>query len=163
MKKQFTLIFLSLFSIASIASAPIQNIIIFKELSFKLKKEKVWSALTDEKELSKWWNKGVRLEPKVGGEFYEPWGKDQLATGKVIGVEPHKRIQFSWKEKYFKTSENTICMFILSENKNGTTLQVHHTGWESFKDQQQRANLVNGFTKGWDLVLGKLKNYLEPK
>jgi uncharacterized protein YndB with AHSA1/START domain len=130
--------------------------LIHKQIVLQTKKEKVWSALTDQNELGKWWNKGVKLDPYIGGQFYEPWGEGQLATGKVIDLKLHKFIKFTWKEKYWNPSENTVCTFFLEEAKEGTVLKVYHSGWESIKDLDRRKELVKGFNKGWDHLLPKL-------
>gem|GEM_PF-1524524 len=136
-------------------------IVIYKQLILSASKNKVWSALTENKELSKWWNKGVRLEPFFGGQFYEPWGEGQLATGKVLELKKMDSITFTWHEKYWKKYENTKCTFTLKELSGTTVLEVRHSGWEIFKDSEKRARLVKGFRKGWDDLLPKLKKHIE--
>ena len=129
-----------------------------KTLEIKASKDQVWSALTDEKELAQWWHEGMKLEPKEGGEFYEPWGKGQVAKGKVMAFEPQKSIRFSWQENTWKPGQISVCEFILNEDNGLTTLIVNHSGWGSFSDPEQMAE---GFNKGWDFILPKLKTYLE--
>ena len=138
------------------------ELVIYKSLSLKATKQSVWAALTEERELKQWWGKGVKLEPRVGGQFYEPWGDGQLATGKVVHVNPKEDIRFTWREKYWASpGEVTACMFTIKETKGTTDLEVAHSGWESFSDLEKRKQLVEGFHKGWDLILAKLKKYLE--
>lgn len=133
--------------------------VIRKSLSVRGNKEKIWSALTNETELARWWNKGVRLEAYVGGEFYEPWGNGQLATGKVLFVEPPKTIRFTWKEQAWSPEQQTVCEFSFKEGDGFTVLSVEHSGWESF--QHSKDQMMESFSKGWDYFLPKLKSYIE--
>lgn len=135
--------------------------VIHKSLIIHAPKSLVWSALTTESGLNKWWGKGVKLEPFVGGEFYEPWGDGQLATGTVLRVEPQEFVEFSWQEKYWNPPENTVCIFSLEQTQEFTTLTVKHRGWESFQDPEVRAQLIEGFHNGWDFLLPKLQKYVE--
>ena len=128
-----------------------------KSVVLNSSKEKVWKALTDEKELGQWWNKGVRLEPRLDGDFYEPWGKGNLATGKVIEVENQKMIQFTWREKAWKANQETICQFSLEEKDNKTHFTVTHSGWEQFENQKQ---LIESFEMGWSGIFKLLEKHL---
>jgi len=135
--------------------------VVYKSVVLKLSPFELWSILTEKEKLAQWWNKGVRLEALVGGDFFEPWGKDGLATGKVVALKPFEMMTFSWVEKYFEKSEKTICTFRLKKVPGGTKLEVIHEGWSSFKDEKKRSNLVLGFRKGWDMLLLKLEKYVK--
>ena len=78
-----------LFLSSSVFADTAPSTTIKKALILKASKAQVWSALTNQNELSKWWNNGVKLEPFIGGQFYEPWGENQLATGLVRKVINH--------------------------------------------------------------------------
>jgi uncharacterized protein YndB with AHSA1/START domain len=136
---------------------------VHKVLSIKNSKSIVWDALTNQNELEKWWGKNVKLEARVGGQFYEPWGDGQLAVGKVLNLTNQKSITFTWKEKDWLTSEKTICKFSITRIKNITKLEIEHTGWESFKGLDKQKKIMNGFSKGWDFLLQKLKKHLTNK
>ena len=131
-----------------------------KTRTINVDKERVWSALTNEQELGKWWNEGVILEPFVGGQFYEPWGEGQLATGIVLSVEPLRSIKFTWKEKYWDKDQETQCEFSIVERDGSTLLEVRHSGWETFEDLKARKTLIEAFKGGWDFYLSKLFDYL---
>ena len=154
---------LFVFSGNAYANNVFEKPVITKELVLKANKDQVWSALTDHNELEKWWNKGVRLEPFVGGEFYEPWGDGQLATGKVAQLAPLKFIEFTWQEKTWNSFENTKCSFTLKEFSGKTVIYVEHSGWEIFKSEEKVKRLVKGFEQEWDSLLPKLKRHIESK
>ncbi len=134
---------------------------ITKTITVNVEQSVLWSALTTEEGLAKWWGANVRLEPKLHGEFYEPWGDGQLATGKVIAIAQGQMIQFTWQEKYWKPENLTSCKFSLQENNGTATLTLEHSGWESFPDLTEREKMISGFSKGWDYLLPRLKAYLE--
>lgn len=151
-----------LFSLNSIAfSQTNEENVISKKIVLNANKTQVWSALTSDDELSKWWNKGVKLKPFVGGEFYEPWGDNQLATGEVKNIKTESYIEFTWKEKYWQAEQRTICRFTIKKDQKNTILSVTHSGWETFKNLKNRQKLIRGFNKGWDSLLPKLKGYLD--
>jgi len=158
--KFFVVISLSLTSANTYANNQ-ENTTIYKTITLKANKTKIWGALTNEKELGKWWNKGVKLEPQIGGLFYEPWGDGQLATGKVITLKAQEYIEFSWQEKYWGPNEDTICRFTLKEINGKILLEVKHSGWDTFKDNENREKLMKGFIAGWDFLLPKLKKFVE--
>lgn len=158
--KILSVILLSNISSITFAQANNENII-YKKLVLKATKEKVWSALTNKNELGKWWNSGVRLEPYEGGQFYEPWGDGQLATGKVIELKMYNFIKFTWQEKCWNSSEKTLCKLKLRTNGGTTILEVNHSGWKTFKEIDNRKKLIEGFKKGWGALLPKLKKYVE--
>lgn len=137
------------------------DVTVNKTISIQAKKQRVWSALTDSTELAQWWNKGVKLESFVGGEFYEPWGDNQLATGKVLSVDVMKNIRFTWREKNWSEGQLSVCEFSLQEKDGVTVLTMKHSGWESFGDSKHQ--MAEGFSNGWDFLLPKLKSYVESK
>ena len=138
--------------------------IIVKTLTLKASQSDVWKALTTAEELGKWWGPGVRLEPKKGGQFYEPWGNDQLATGVVLNIKTGDSIRFTWQEKTWQPEQKTVCEFMLKHAGGVTTLTVRHSGWESFTVAEARRRVIEGFKIGWDrVVLSKLSKYFEDR
>lgn len=156
-----TLILCALLTSCTSMAKDSAKVVVVKTLNINGNKEQVWAALTKSSELALWWNKDVKLEPFMGGEFYEPWGDGQLATGKVLSVEPLKSIRFTWREKTWSADQQSFCEFYLDEKDGGTVLTVRHSGWESFAEAQHQ--FADGFSKGWDFLLPKLKSYLEAR
>jgi len=71
-----------------------------KSISIKTSSEEVFKAITDEKELQKWWVDVPKLEQKVGGslefrffkENSEMLQKDYVVQGKVLEIIPNKKL-----------------------------------------------------------------------
>ena len=125
----------------------------------------VWHALTDSDELENWWGEGVKIEPKVGGQFREKWeddeGNAQLATGKILSMKIKKEITFTWREKDWPKEANTKCTFqIEADSAHKSTLTLFHTGWETLPEAL-RKNTYKDFTVGWTYHLKELKAYLD--
>lgn len=158
--KGLCVFFLFPISYPSLAKNP-DTFVIEKSIGFHGTGGAIWSALTEESELALWWNEGVRLEPKVGGAFYEPWGNGQLATGKVLEVVPNRRIRFTWQEKTWRPNQKTVCEFSIEIEKDQSVLKVSHSGWEVFSETRQA--MMSGFSRGWDQILPKLHEYLIKK
>lgn len=125
--------------------------------------ERAWQALSSPGDVTSWWTDGVRLEAKVGGSFTEPWvdgkGKPQMATGKVELVEANSRIDFSWREKFWRDGETTRVSIRLSGTDQLTRLELTHSGWDVFKDETgvfQR----KGFASGWWSLLSSLSAHV---
>lgn len=136
------------------------------ELSVKLKASKgwIWNALTDRGELENWWSEDVILEPKVGGNFKEPWeddeGQRQLASGKVTALKKEKLITFTWKEKSWPTKAQTLCTFTIEDSGSERILSLRHEGWETLPEDQ-RKKIMKDFKVGWTYHLKELKSYLD--
>jgi len=67
--------------------------------------DKIFSTISNENELSKWWVDIPKLELKLGGkmsfqflkENSEQLKKDYIVEGKVIEFIPNKKLVYSWK------------------------------------------------------------------
>ena len=122
--------------------------------------------VTNEQHLAKWWNKGVRVEAKPGGEFYEPWmdraGNQQLATGRVLKFKEGKFVEFSWREKTWEKSQNTVCRVEVLPQGEKAMIKVTHSNWEVFP-AENRVSFRKGFSAGWKTILKRLKAYSAKK
>ena len=133
-------------------------------ITVKATVEEIWRALTDPDDLENWWSDEVVLEPKVGGKFREAWeddaGNEQLASGKVLSLDPKKSISFTWKEKSWDAEAVTQCTYTI-ENKGKTrSLTVTQTGWDSLPEKA-RAKAIKDFQLGWKYHMQELKAYLD--
>ncbi len=136
-----------------------------KNVEVRADVSKVWAALTEPEILATWWQPEMILEPRVGGEFVEPWtdesGGSQQATGVVIAAVPNEFIQFTWKEQTWTDGEETVCSFrLLPIEGSGTRIQLMHSGWEVFPGPKV-APMKEAFEGGWESLLGQLKKVLE--
>ena len=126
--------------------------------------EVVWGALTDNTAIREWWAPGVLLDPEVGGAFVEPWidpsGRRLVTAGEVIELLPGTRIALTWADHGWPYT--TWVEITLAPHRDGTYLQLRHTGWEQWPDAD-RARLMEAHQEGWDHHLRSLAVYCEER
>lgn len=112
---------------------------------------KIWRALT-QGELIKEWLMDNDFQPVVGHSFNfrsKPVpGWNGIIDGKVLIVEPNKRLSYSWGSMGL----NTVVVFTLSESKTGTLVRMEQSGFRSETDANYK-----GATYGWQKFIGNLE------
>ena len=67
-----------------------------REIEIAAPVEEVWKALTDGKELERWFPLEARVTPGLGGKIFVSWGKDCEGEAEILAWEPGKK--FAWKD-----------------------------------------------------------------
>lgn len=122
----------------------------------------VWKAITDHREMAKWYFDLEAFEPKVGFAFEfragEP-GKEYLHICKVTEVVPERKLSYSWR--FDQDPGMSLVSFALFRQKDQTLIILTHSGVGSF-DASNPALARTQFVKGWEQIIGiNLKGYLE--
>lgn len=124
----------------------------------------VWRALTDNAAIREWWAPGVVIDPEVGGAFVEPWvdpsGRRLVTSGQVLEVIPGTRLALTWADHGWPYT--TFVEFTLAPHRHGTLLQLRHTGWEQWPDDE-RLTLMAAHIDGWEHHLAALTVYCEER
>jgi uncharacterized protein YndB with AHSA1/START domain len=113
--------------------------------------EDVWKALTDAKELARWFPLEARVTPGRGGKIFVSWGPDFEGEAEILAWEPTRK--FAWKDP-MGLVEWTL------ESRGGKTI-VHllqsgflgNTDWEN--------EWFDSTTYGWGFMLLSLQVALE--
>ena len=124
---------------------------------------KVWDAITNNKQLKKWYFQISDFKPVYGFEFsFSGGAKDEYKHLCVVtSVIEGKKIAYSWR--YEGYPGNSYVSFELFEEGDKTKLILRHTGLESFKDAGSDFG-PEKFADGWSYILGtSLKGFLENK
>ena len=122
--------------------------------------EKVWRALTDPALLAEWLLPAVGFAPEPGAAFtlqapaYPGW--DGTVECRVLAVEPHRTLRYTWRVPFADAALDTVVTFTLTPTASGTRLSVVQTG---FRPDQPRA--LGGARYGWGMMGGKLTTLLE--
>ncbi|WP_417317065.1 SRPBCC family protein [Emcibacter sp.] len=122
----------------------------------------VWACLTENKHLTKWWDDGVSLEPRVGGAFEERWfdrkGNEKITRGTVKALEKDSKLHLTWTDEDWEV--DTEVVVTLTPAETGTELTLSHTGWEGFMGDLMDT-LRETHEAGWQSHLHNLKSYAE--
>ena len=135
-----------------------------KRVWIKASAEVVYAALTESRELARWFCDRASCDPREGGELLAYWktGKSsQKGRAVFTRLIPGKSLELLWVDDgsgpETKTSTHILSYEIRS--KSGMTeLEVIDTG-DSPSDEETYAFL----NQGWNSVLLELKDYCERK
>ena len=134
------------------------------ERTFDAPINKVWSALTDNEELKKWYFKLEDFKPKVGFKFDFIGGPEDgiqyLHLCEIMEVVEGKKLTYSWR--YDNYEGNSLLTWELFDKGDQTLLRLTHSGLETFEGIGPDFSRSN-FSGGWNyFVHTSLKNHLEP-
>ncbi|MBI1301364.1 MAG: metalloregulator ArsR/SmtB family transcription factor [Alphaproteobacteria bacterium] len=123
--------------------------------------EKLWAALTDGK-ITPHYYYGGKFQGKIAeGEEYKyiaPDGENLFVSGKIIEVEPNKKLVCTFKGSWMTGMENdpeSKVTWEIEDLGNCCKLTLTHHGFE----EETTTFVVSG--GGWPGILSGLKTYLE--
>lgn len=124
---------------------------------------KVWDAITQKEKMKQWYFDMSEFKPQVGFEFtftgQGTKGEEYVHLCKVLAVEPHKKIAYSWIYKDYP-GYSVVTFELFDEGKNKTRLKLTHEGLETFPGTGDFA--PECFAGGWNELIGKLlKEFVE--
>jgi len=126
------------------------------EREFPHPPEKLWRALTQPHLIEEWLMKND-FKPVVGHSFNlrGDWGG--VLDCKVLEVEPHKTLSYTWDFKHEDVAFNlkSVVTFTLTPTSAGTHLRVEQAG---FRPDQKQA--YGGAHAGWKQFFTKLDQVL---
>jgi uncharacterized protein YndB with AHSA1/START domain len=132
------------------------------EQTFNAPVKMIWKAITNNKDMKKWYFDISEFKAEPGFEFHFYAGNEDrvylhLCTIKEI-IEG-KKISYSWSFDGYPG--NSMVSFELFEDGNKTRLKLTHEGLESFpKNNPDFA--IDSFEQGWQFILGtSLKDFIE--
>jgi uncharacterized protein YndB with AHSA1/START domain len=127
--------------------------VVEKSLELRAAPERVWDALTDPAELSRWFPDRTDLEPRAGATGWFDWTEHGRYAVRVEEIDPPKRLVWTWARMpgiAIDEAQRTTVEWTLDPRPDGgTTLRVRESG---FVSAEQRA----GNDEGWDKELAEL-------
>jgi uncharacterized protein YndB with AHSA1/START domain len=93
-----------------------------REVHLPVGTDAVWTAITEPDEVGQWFGAGVEWDLRPGGRaaFRQPGGDRE---GRVEGVEPGRRLQFSWWPAGDRSQASEVT-YELQADDEGTRLTV---------------------------------------
>ena len=126
-----------------------------KELFIEATPERVFQALTKKEDLERWFVQKAEVDLRVGGSIRFDWGQGAVETGRIVALEPPRRISYIWEA--IEPSPTTITFDLTPEN-NGTLLRLSHTG---IGDGENWDNYYTSISSGWSTHCKNLITWLE--
>ena len=131
--------------------------IITKEAFFNSNIDTVWSAITQQDEISKWFLKAdFKAEEGYNYSFQSPDDNCAPIIGTVIKADPFTLI-YTWIIK--GTDIETTVKWQLETANNGTKLNLTHSGIANYKEENV-IKMFESFSGGWDNCIEGLTTYL---
>lgn len=131
--------------------------VLVKEKEFSHSIDKVWKAITEGEEISKWFI-NADFKPEIGYEYTftatEEHGGTQI-KGKVLSVTPY-HLQYTWRVG--DTGLDTTVSWKLEESNGTTKLVLEHSGMSKFPEQAA-TEMLGHFEKGWIACFDGLTKY----
>lgn len=131
--------------------------VVEKRMEFDAPIGKVWRAITDPAELSRWFGDEAEVDLRPGAEgaiFWEDYGRHAI---RVEEVEPETRFVWSWMHETgvpFDEAASTRVEWTLTPREDGgTSLYLRESGFRT--DEHYGMN-----DHGWDSELGELVELL---
>lgn len=115
-------------------------------------RERVWRALTDARELERWFPLSADVEPGEGGSVRMSWNNEFEGDAKIDLWKPPEHLRTEW------TWGGSVTDYVLEEEDGGTRLRVVTSG---FPPGAEWDDWVEGTRRGWIFELASLKAYLE--
>jgi uncharacterized protein YndB with AHSA1/START domain len=129
-----------------------------RTIQLKSAVDRVWKAITDPMELSRWFGDATELDLRPGGDGAFSWENHGRYAVRVEEVSAPNRIVWSWVHEpdvAFEDAPSTRVEWNLSAREDGgTTLYLKETGF--LTDQHQGENI-----QGWQAELSDLIEYLQ--
>ena len=106
--------------------------------------ERVWSAISNEEEITDWMKFTTRLEPRVGGKVHIEFSADGSLEGTVCNFEPPHLLIYTWGD--------SLVSWKLEGGETAARLHVSHIGVQP--------GLLAGLGAGWHGFLDQLEDHL---
>lgn len=127
--------------------------------TIKAPADRVFRALTDGGEITRWFATSAKSDPKAGGRFrydfvFADASKNHTTEGEYRQLTPGKSVAYSWPAG--QAQHPTEVVYTLSPKDGGTELTLVHSGWKA-----DAAESMKEHDMGWGFFLSNLKSYLE--
>ena len=143
------------------------NLEIRKSIIIEAPPELVFKAISNPKELTRWFPDEAIMEPKVEAlvrfvtlkEIHPEWNldKDYIMEGTVKEFVPNKRLSYTWKYNDIPDFPETTVVWELEQiDSNKTKVNLTHLG---FTGKETGMTSLKSHDQGWTEVMNNLAKY----
>jgi uncharacterized protein YndB with AHSA1/START domain len=128
----------------------------------------VWSALTEARELTRWFPLEARVTPGEGGSMFWGWGGGWAGESAIAGWEPNRRLKLIETRQGFDADgkpltdpgdNRELAVEVTLESRAGKTrVRLVHSGFGVGANWDDE---LDGVSAGWQFELRTLRHYLE--
>src|SRR5262245_39290976 len=122
-----------------------------REMTLRAPIERVWQAITDPAEVSKWFGVEAEIALTPGGDVAFGWLKARF-RGRVEAVERPRRFACRWcldSDTPVDEGPTTLVEFTLRPQGEGTVLRLVESGFASLPGDGRARHLADN-TQGWE-------------
>jgi len=111
-----------------------------------------------------WFSDSAEIDLRPGGEASLTWEEHGTARARVEKVEPPHSFSFRWARPVGaepRKGNSTLVEFSLSAEGEQTRLRVVESGFPELEgSEDEKAKYAAENTRGWNLELGDLREYV---
>jgi len=126
--------------------------------------EVVWAIVTEAEHVGAWFSDSAEIDLRPGGEASLTWEEHGTARARVEKVEPPHSFSFRWARPVGaepRKGNSTLVEFSLSAEGEQTRLRVVESGFPELEgSEDEKAKYAAENTRGWNLELGDLREYV---
>lgn len=157
--------------IQTVEEKPMTTNFIYREIEISAPMAHVWKALTDHKELAKWFCAEADKPFKVGeisrGKIHGGCNHDDLDwESEIVAMDPQTYFAWKWHPgapidgENYSDAERTLVEFRLKPTTSGTVVSVRESGFEKVPMTRREKALAQN-NAGWDAQLKNLEGHFE--
>ncbi|MBK8096296.1 MAG: SRPBCC domain-containing protein [Planctomycetes bacterium] len=131
------------------------------QLDIQSPPDTVWQAITEAREIARWFAPDVIAEPRVGGRLVWQWGQAHTWTQTIEAFEPGRHLRTRYDSVVDDGQGGRKPLFVdfhLEGHGGVTTLRLVHSGFGPEGDFDAEYHGISG---GWPVELRSLRLYLQ--
>lgn len=135
----------------------------------RAKPELVYRSLTSARELMRWWLQEAETETRNAGRLRVIWPRVRALggvrgpgfgerEGVFVDLEPARKVAWLWKPVRGEKGVPSLTSIFILPARGGSEVTLVHSGFPLAASADE---LYQGYVRGWEDGLAKLKLYLE--
>ena len=128
-----------------------------RTLELDVAPDRVWKALTDDKQIASWFGDSATLDATQGAEGWFGWEGFGRAAVRIEAFEPPTRLVWRWAREAdlpLDKARSTVVEWTLTPRSDGgTRLELVESGFDREEDREDNIG-------GWKHELADLTNHL---